>query len=554
MAEELDHAMTSDFTTTANADLADYVRIIRRHWFLIFAVTVLTVGLAVGYTKLSAKHYDSVAKVQIPQATGPTNRDQTIADLQTEVQVMKSDDVAARAAAILKDGRTVTQLLSHLQVKTPTEALVLSITYDGKTPEKARDGARAFADAYVGYKTAQARRNISQQVGGLQPAITALSSQLALAQAQLNGVKPDSDLARSLNVTIGRLTTNLAQSQAQQDTLRSQNVDGGQVLSPATLPTKTAGTGLLTNIAIGLLGGVVLGLILTFTRDRFDEQVRGVEDLQQVLSVPNLGSIPVLPTRHRKGEAPLVTLHAPEGPHADAFRRLRSAVLLMMRANGAKVVAVTSANAGDGKSTVAANLAVTLAQAGHSVCLVSADVRRPTLDRYFLVPGHTGLMDVLDGSLTLDEALVEVGGLSLLTSGRPHAAPTDLLQSVAMENTMATLRATFDYTVVDTPPVLAVADVLSMAGMLDAVMFVVSAAETTEADISAAESELRQVGANLTGAIMNRSMVSTSRYKSYYRQSAPRRGRAARKAARNAARQALPPQPPPAQPAVRQRP
>jgi len=545
VAEEVPDIVTSEFTTTANADLADYLRIIRRHWFLIFAVTALTVGLAVGYTKLSAKRYDSVAKVQIPQAVGQSSRDQTIADLQTEVQVMKSDEVAARATQILKDGRSVTQLLSHLQVKTPTEALVLSVTYDGKTPLKARDGARAFADAYVGYKTAQAKSNISQQVGALQPAIGSLTKQLALAQAALNGVKADSDTARSLNVTIGRLTTNLAQSQAQQDTLRSQTIDGGRVLSPATLPTKTAGPGLLTNVAIGLLSGIVLGLILTFTRDRFDEQVRGAADLQQVLSVPNLGSIPILAGRHRKRDTSLVTLHAPEGPDADAFRRLRSAVLLMMRANGAKVVAITSANAGEGKSTVAANLAVTLAQAGNSVCLVSADVRRPTVDQFFLVPDHTGLMDVLDGSVDLDHALVEVAGLSLLTSGQPHNAPTDLLQSVAMKNTIAALRASFDYTVIDTPPVLAVADVLGMATMLDAVIFVVSAAETTEADISAAEAELRNVGGNITGAVMNRSVISTSRYKSYYRPAPPGKGRGARKAARQAKhRQVSVPQPP----------
>ena len=328
------------------------------------------------------------------------------------------------------------------------------ITYNGKTPVKAQKGAAAFGDAYVLYKTAQAKTDINGQVGALQPGINALTKQLSTAQTSLDRQDPNSGRARSLNVTIGRLTTNLAQLQAQQDTLRSQTVDGGQVLSPATLPTKTAGTGLLTNAAIGLLAGLVVGLILTFTRDRFDEQVREPADLQQVLSVPNLGSIPVLPDRHRKRDTSLVTLHAPEGPHADAFRRLRSAVLLMIRANDAKIVAITSANAGEGKSTVAANLAVTLAQAGNSVCLVSADVRRPTLDQFFQVPGHTGLMDVLDGSVSLDEALVQVAGLSLLTSGRPHANPTDLLQSVLMETTMTSLRANFDYTVVDTPPVL----------------------------------------------------------------------------------------------------
>ena len=113
-----------------------------------------------------------------------------------------------------------------------------------------------------------------------------------------------------------------------------------------------------------------------------------------------------------------------------------------------------------------------------------------------------------------------------------------------LETTMTALRANFDYTVVDTPPVLAVADVLGMATMLDVVLFVVSASETTEADITAAESELNNVGANITGAIMNRSMASTTRYKAYYRQSTSHRT-GGRKAARRAKRELPVSQPPP---------
>jgi len=212
-----------------------------------------------------------------------------------------------------------------------------------------------------------------------------------------------------------------------------------------------------------------------------------------------------------------VTVLDPEGANADAFRRLRGAVLLTLRARDAKVLAITSANAREGKSTVSANLAVTMGQAGHRVCLMSADVRRPTLDQFFQVTGHTGLMDVLDGSVALDDAIVPVAGLSLLTSGRPHGNPTDLLQSKRMEQTMAALRGRFDYIVVDTPPVLAVADVLGMMSMLDVVILVVSASETTEADITAAQTELRHVGTEIAGAVMNRSLTSTQRYAAYYR-------------------------------------
>ena len=184
--------MTSEFTTSANADLADYLRVIRRHWLLILAVTAICAGLALGYTKLQPKRYESVAKVQIPEAVGQTSREQTIADLQTEVQVMKSEEVAQGATRILKDGRSVTQLLSHLKVKTPTEARVLMVTYNGKTPPKARDGASAFAQAYVLYKAAQAKGDINEQVAALDPGIASLTKQLTTTQTALDREEPDS--------------------------------------------------------------------------------------------------------------------------------------------------------------------------------------------------------------------------------------------------------------------------------------------------------------------------------------------------------------------------
>ena len=508
--------VTTDSTTTS-ADLSDYLRIIRRHWALILLVTGICVGLAVIYTKVQTPRYDSSAKIRIPAPIGQNNRDQNIADLQTEVQVMKSDDVADRATSILKDGRSVQQLLGHLQVKTPTEARVLVVTYNGKSPDKARDGAKAFATAYVSYKRAEAERGTLEQVAALQPGIDALNKKIDEIETALQRTKSGSPEERTLNSTLSRYQTQLSQPQNQQDDLRSQLIDYGHILSPATLPRKPAGAGVTTNAAIGLLAGLVLGLILTFTRDRFDEQVREAADLQQVISVPNLGSIPILPTRGRKRSGPLVTVLDPEGANADAFRRLRGAVLLTLRARDAKVLAITSANAREGKSTVSANLAVTMGQAGHRVCLMSADVRRPTLDQFFQVTGHTGLMDVLDGSVALDDAIVPVAGLSLLTSGRPHGNPTDLLQSKRMEQTMAALRGRFDYIVVDTPPVLAVADVLGMMSMLDVVILVVSASETTEADITAAQTELRHVGTEIAGAVMNRSLTSTQRYAAYYR-------------------------------------
>jgi len=502
---------------TTSADLTQYARVIRRHWRLISAAVVIGLGLGLLATKLQAPRYDATAKVAIPQSATQAGRDQNITDVQTEVQVMKSEQVATLAAKTLRDGRTPRQLLSHLQVKAPTEARVLAITYNGKTGDKASAGAQAFAEAYISFKGSQAKARQAAQLKTLRAPATTYARQLADAQKRANAAPTNSAEYRDANAQVTKFSNMLSAQQALRSEAEAQPIDGGSILSPAVQPQKPSGPDLVTNMGIGLLGGLVIGLILTFTRDRFDEQVREVADLEQVLNVPILGSVPIFPDRHRNRQAALVTLHAPEGPHADAFRRLRSSVLLALRSANAQILAVTSANAAEGKSTVSANLAVALAQAGCRTCLVSADVRRPTIEQFFEVEERRGLMEALEGTIPLDEAVIQVGSLAVVTSGTPQANPTDLLQSAAMRRVFADLRQRFEYVVVDTPPVLAVADVLGMVPTTDAVVLVVSASETSEAEVEAAEAQLRQVGANIIGAIMNRSVTSTRRYEAYYR-------------------------------------
>lgn len=508
--------MTTE-TSTTGADLTDYVRIIRRHWLLIVAATAIGVALAVLYTRLQTPGYDSKASVQIQDPKGQVGRDQSISDVQTEAQVMKSEGVAKLAAASVRGGHSAQDLLDHVTVKAPTEARVLVVSFNAKSPREAKAGAQAMADAYIAHKTDQAQRAIKAQVQSYQPSITLLSAQFNNTQTALSKVPADSAEGRNLNQQLTRLTAQLAQDQASQATAAGQPIDGGRVLSPATLPRSKAGTGLVTNIGIGALTGLILGIILTFTRDRFDEQVYGVADIEHVTGVPTLGTIPVFPRRHRSRRSALVMLHAPDRAHADAFRRLRSSLLLALRASDAQVLACTSAGANEGKSTVSANLAVSLSQAGYRACLVSADVRRPTLNEFFEIEDGPGLMEVLEGTSDLEQALTRMGALNVIRSGHAKANPTDLLQSAVMEKVLVSLRQQFDYIVLDTSPVLAVADVLALVPVVDAVILVVSASATTEDDLATAQAQLHQAGAKIVGAVVNRSVASTHRYDAYVR-------------------------------------
>lgn len=507
--------MPAEYTPAASNELSDYLRVVRRRWRLIAGVVAAFVVLGGVYSLARKPQYAAAAKVQIPSPTGQVSRDQSNADVATELAVMKSQAVAQRAVDLLKSKSTADELSAKVQVTSPPDARVIIITFTAASATEAQRGAQAFADAYIAAKRDAAQRAIDDQTGKFQQTIDGYRRPLNDAQAALSAAKTQTE-TNAAQAQINQLNTAVNNAQTEQSKVASTPVDPGSILQPAERPTGKAGSGLPTNLAIALFAGLAVGLGAAFVRERLDEQVHEPADIEEVLEVPNLGSIPRFPERFRARSTALVTVHAPEGGHADSFRRLRAALLVALRDHNAQVIAVTSPTAGDGKSTIAANLAVTLAQSGRSVVLISADVRRPSLEEFFELDDHMGMLDVLAGEATFDEAIVPVGRFPLMTSGRTHSNPTDLLQSAAMEKLLADARSRFDLVVIDTPPVLAVADVLGMVPMVDGVLLVVSVGQTTEADVVTARTELVQAGATILGAVVNRSASSTVRYDAYY--------------------------------------
>ncbi len=511
--------MPADYVPGAANELSDYVRVLRRRWKLIAAVAVACMVLAAGYSLTMSKEYAASAKVQIPAAlnAGTGNPNQTAADVATEVAVMKSQAVASRVASALKSSMTADQLLTHVTVQSPPDARVLVVQYTAGTATTAQKGAQAFADGYLAEKKARVTGQVQAQVDGLQRSIDGYNAQLSKATADLQVATSDSQRAAA-QVRINSFNNLVAQTAAKQNEVRSATVDAGAVLQPAERPAKPAGVGLGLLLAAGLLLGLGLGVVVAFVRERLDEQVREPADIQDVLGVPVLGSIPRFPERFRSPSTALVTVHAPEGAQADSFRRLRSSLLIAFRQHQTQVLAVTSPSSSDGKSTIAANLAVTLAQSGRSVVLISADVRRPSLEQIFGLEGRSdGLLDVLGGVATFDQAVVSVGRFPVMFSGKMGTNPTDLLQSVAMEKLVADARSRFDLVIIDTPPVLAVADVLGLVPMVDAVLLVVAVDQTSEAEVAQARTELNQAGALILGAVINRSAEVSGRYEAYQR-------------------------------------
>jgi capsular exopolysaccharide synthesis family protein len=259
-------------------------------------------------------------------------------------------------------------------------------------------------------------------------------------------------------------------------------------------------------LVVGVLVGLTIGIGQAFVRHRLDDRLRGRADLEHRLGQPVLAIVPHLRSWHRRSSTHLVTIEKRWSPSAEAYRALRTSILFTASLDGTKAILVTSPGEGEGKTTTAANIAIVLAEAGRRVILVSADLRKPRLGRFFrLNEQGPGLTSVLDGEAELDGALQEtgVGGLRLLSSGPIPGRPTEMILSEPFERLMQDLRDRADFVILDTTPLLVVADAMELSRLVDKILVVTDSIHTSRAAVSSSRKELAQLETSVLGAVLN---------------------------------------------------
>lgn len=287
-----------------------------------------------------------------------------------------------------------------------------------------------------------------------------------------------------------------------------QQADNLVVVSPAVLPDEPVSPKPLLNIGMGLLAGLLIGLGLAFLLDYLDQSVRSDEVLRERVGLVPLGHIAFVPAKEKKrGE--LVAL-ANDSPVAEAYKALRTNLLFSSVDKEIKTLVVTSASSSEGKSRTAANLAIVLAQAGHSTLLIDADFRRPSVHRMFGRVRNVGLSNLILGDTTEAKVLApeeQIKNLTVLPSGPTPPNPSELLGSHPMRTLLDRFRDAYDYTVIDTPPVNAVTDASVLAARTDAAILVIDTNKATYPAVQHAKQALERVNARLLGTVMNKMRV-----------------------------------------------
>jgi capsular exopolysaccharide synthesis family protein len=276
----------------------------------------------------------------------------------------------------------------------------------------------------------------------------------------------------------------------------------GTVVSPAATPARPSAPTTRLNIIAGLVAGLLLGVASAVVRENVDTRLRSVSQVRSLTDAPVLGQVTV---DTASASAVAVQDH-PHGPTAEMYRQLRTNTEFLRVGGGPLALVVTSSVAGEGKSTVAVNLALALAEVSQRVLLVDADLRRPSVADRLGLEGAAGLSTVLIGRAAFDGVVQEWGPnrLSVLTSGAVPPNPTALLSSEGMRALAAEVADRFDVVIYDSAPVLPVTDALVLSRLVDGVVLVAGMRTVRRPQLGEALEALDRVEARLLGLVVNK--------------------------------------------------
>ena len=365
----------------------------------------------------------------------------------------------------------------------------------------------------------QIEKEISSIRSGVKSEYQAKVQEQATLQARVREIKSDilalqdnskdyQSLKREVD-TNRQLYDGLLQRMKEVGVVAGISTNNISIVDRAQVPASPYKPDLRKNLAMAIVLGLIVGILLVFLLEQLDDTVKSSADAESRVRAPVLGVIPMVSEKERPLSGSDVALLAAEdskSPIAEAARSLRTSLIFSTTAGAPKIVHVTSGGPGEGKSTVAASVAITFAHAGSKVLLIDADLRAPSLHRMFGLPNAVGLTNYLAGDTKPAEIAqpTQITRLFTITSGPLPPNPVELLSSAKMLDLLGLSSERFDYIVLDGPPVVGLADALVLANLAKGTIFVLDAGRSRYGAIEGAVKRLRAANATILGAVIDR--------------------------------------------------
>ncbi|MEG8037941.1 polysaccharide biosynthesis tyrosine autokinase [Sphingomonas sp. LR60] len=452
--------------------------------------------------------------------------EQEIAAIRSALASARAEEAAARARSAASGATIVgggggtsspysTATLSSLRqqrAQVAARVAALETRYGERYPALA--DARQELDA-IDAQVARERRDLSRSAGAAAQAAgsttASLEASLAAAQArQANDVRASVDLAELQRAAQNARDAyqQLLNTSTQQNAQRSIVRPDSRIAAPASLPLTPSSPNVPLLLFMGAVLGVAIGLAIAYVRERWVQGLDTVDDIEAMLGVDYFNSVPTPASaidQPRTGDAAEALLLHPLSAYAEAYRNIATSLsFCASSARGGKILGITSALPREGKTTTATSIARVLATGGSRTLLLDTDLRRRSASIALAPQAHVGLGEVLAGTATLDDAIVreEATGLDVLPLAATAGAAPHLLETAEFAALLAELRRRYDHIVVDTAPVLAVADTRLLARHFDALALLVRWRATPARAARAALHQIASVGVDVTGVAL----------------------------------------------------
>lgn len=473
-----------------------YLHVLRRGRWWVAAFSLLGLGISLALSLTATKQYSATAQLLV-QSTGNVNlsagADQTLitaAEVQTELQLVMSAQVQSDVRKELGS----TPGVSAAQVG---QTNVIAVTAVSPDPALAAKIANTYSQAFVDWSTATAISNLSVAENQLNSQIKAIGKEIDRMPSSTSAQA--SALSNQQAVLKGQL--------AQLQVVGATASTGLELVTPATVPTSPSSPKPSQDALLGILAGLALGVGAAFLRDSLDDTLTDSRALERVSGAPVLATVPMVPSWRKKTSLVVAAVSDPISQPAEAYRSLRTSLQFAGEDRPLRTLLVTSPSAGDGKTATVVNLGAVFAQAGAQVVLVSCDLRRPALSQFFAPGENAELSSVLTGEQPLERAVTPVSGVEglwMLGTRAVVGNPTELLASQRMRDVVGELSKRFDLVLIDSPPVLPVADAMILSSYVDAVLLVVAAGQTRRAELRRTVGKLAQASAPVVGTVLNK--------------------------------------------------
>lgn len=507
-------------------DIQRYGGILRRWAWLIILAACAAGAIAFWVSKRSTPVYEAVTTVLINEAPATRSTDYTSIVTserlaQTYSQLMTKQPVLESLITQSGIDLDVDQLKGMITVQPVQETTLIEVRVEDIDPSRAAEIANRLVDEFSKSNQELQASRYAASKESLARQMEDVDRQIQAAAVQLENLgKDDTGQAErdriETNLAQYRQTyANLLQSYEQVRLAEAQSTANVIQVEPAVIPERPVRPRVLINTLLAMIVGFMLAVGIAFLVEAMDDTLKGPDQVTGQLGLPVLGMI----LRHNVQDGRPITLVEPRSQVAEAFRSLRTNLQFTSVDHPLRTLLVTSPTPAEGKSTVAVNLGVVMAQGGKRVALVDADLRRPRVHKLLDIPNLGGISNLfVQEPLQLDGRLQKTSAddLFALTSGELPPNPAELLGSEKMYEIIRLVKEQAEVVIIDSPPVIAVTDSSLLSQRVDGVLLVFKPGVTQMSAARQTVEQLQRLGANLLGAVINEIDLKRSRYYNYH--------------------------------------